>query len=181
MVMLNFHLVVKINKCKSNIIHRSIHSIIFIRFLLAQNTTNLSDPVYLNALANNIRLGRTEGIDATLQKYNLDALIAPGVAITSVPAALAGYPMITVPLGFLPSDTPVLTNEIIRSLNLPIPLAPNIPFGISFIGKAFSEGRLIELAYSYEQATLTYSKVKPFSSAIPKTQLSDIVCEAKPC
>ena len=89
--------------------------------------------------------------------------------------------MITVPLGFFPSDTPVFTNEIITSLNLPIPLAPNLPFGISFIGTAFSESRLIELAYSYEQATLTYSKGKPFPSAIPKTQLSDIICENKPC
>ena len=66
--------------------------------------------------------------------------------------------MITVPLGFLPQNTPVYTNETIAALNLPVWPSPNFPFGISFIGTVYSEARLIELAYSYEQATLTHNK-----------------------
>jgi amidase len=83
--------------------------------------------------------------------------------------------MITVPLGFLPYDTQVIINETTASLNLPIWPAPNFPFGLVFIGTAYSEARLIELAYSYEQATLTSRKGKPFEAAIPKSQLSDII------
>ena len=143
---------------------------------MSQNTTNLQDPVYINALAADRDLGRTRGIDVILKKYKLDALIAPSEGATSFPAAIAGYPIITVPLGFLPSDTPPNTNKNTTLLNLPIYPAPNIPFGLSFIGTAYSEARLIELAYSYEQATLISRKGKPFKTAIPKTQLSDIVC-----
>lgn len=141
----------------------------------------MQDPVYLNAVATNLDLGRTRGIDATLKKYNLDALIVPAEGYSSAPAALARYPMVTVPLGFLPDDTPVYTNETLTALNIPIWPAPNFPFGISFIGTAYSEARLIELAYSYEQATLIGQKGKPFTGAKPKTQLSDIVCSQKPC
>jgi amidase len=146
------------------------------RFIAAQNTTNLQDVNYTAAVKANIDLGRIRGIDATLKKYNLDALIAPSEGYTSTPAAIAGYPMITVPLGFLPNDTEVITNDNTTLLYLPIWPAPNFPFGLSFIGTAYSEARLIELAYSYEQATLTSRKGKPFDAAMPQTQLSDIVC-----
>ena len=146
------------------------------RFLVAQNTTNLQDPRYINALKSNIDIGKIRGIDATLRKYNLDALIAPSEGLTSTPAALAGYPIITVPLGFLPNNTQAMTNENTTSQNLPVWPAPNFPFGLAFIGAAYTEAKLIELAYSYEQATQISIQGKPFQAAIPKTQLSDIVC-----
>ena len=146
-------------------------------FLLAQNTTNLSDPSYITALNLTKSLGGNLGIDATLKKYNLDALITLSVAYATSPAALAGYPMITVPLGFLPNTTEVTTTNETFPFELPIWPAPNFPFGISFIGTAYSEAKLIELAYSYEQATLNRRKSKPFNEAIPKTQLSDVVCQ----
>jgi amidase len=146
------------------------------RFTASQNTTNLQDEVYTKAVATDHDLGRTRGIDATLKKYNLTALIAPSEGATSSPAAIAGYPMITVPLGFLPADVVVQKNDNTTLYNLPIWPAPNFPFGLSFIGTAYSEAKLIELAYSYEQATLTSRKGKPFDGAIPKTQLSDILC-----
>ena len=148
------------------------------RFLTAQNTTTLNDPIYIEAVKTNRELGGLRGIDATLKKYNLDALIAPSEGYTSTPAAIAGYPMITVPLGFLPNTTIVDINDNTTLLYLPIWPAPNFPFGLSFIGTAYSEARLIELAYSYEQATLNKRKSKPFADAIPKTQLSDIICPA---
>ena len=92
---------------------------------------------------------RAQGIDAVMTKYKLDALVAPtggpawlidlvngdgGTASAPGPstvAAVAGYPHITVPMGF------------VRGL----------PVGISFFGRAWSEPTLIKLAYAYEQAT----------------------------
>lgn len=105
----------------------------------------LTDTAYLEALASGRRIART-GIDAALEEHGLDALIAPtnGPAwmtdhvngdhfqiSSSSYAAIAGYPNITVPAGFV----------------------SGLPVGLSFIGTAFSEKRLIELAYAFEQAT----------------------------
>lgn len=145
-------------------------------FLAGQNTTNLNDPIYKNAVKADHDLGRTRGIDATLKKYNLDALIAPSEGYTTAPAAIAGYPIITVPLGFLPKNTTVTTDNTTFTEDIPIYPAPNFPFGLAFIGTAYSEARLIELAYGYEQNTHTRLKGKAFPAAIPKTQLKDIVC-----
>jgi amidase len=115
-------------------------------FLQAEATTSLDDPAYLKALEENLRLSRQEGIDAVLDKYNLDALLMPtnsppwhidlvnGDSHTggsAQPAALAGYPAINVPAGF--------TFEL--------------PVGITFVGRAFSEPTLIKLAYAFEQGT----------------------------
>ncbi|HTI14894.1 MAG TPA: amidase [Dictyobacter sp.] len=115
-------------------------------FIKAQATKGLDDPTYLQALEESHRLSRDEGIDAVMNEYNLDALIMPSsspaysidlvtgdhyVGSSSQPAAMAGYPIISVPAGFV----------------------HNLPVGISFMGKAFSEPTLIKLAYAYEQAT----------------------------
>ena len=106
----------------------------------------LTEKKYRDELAKNLRMSRTAGIDVTMRKYNLDAIVAPtgGPAwptdlingdhfsgASSTPAAVAGYPNINVPAG----------------------LSHNLPVGISFFGKAYSESTLIKLAYSYEQAT----------------------------
>lgn len=116
------------------------------RFLKAQEKGPLTEPAYQEALAQNLRLSRTEGIDALLQKHHLDAIIAPtgGPAWLidrlngdhygggcSSPAAVAGYPHITVPAGFV----------------------AGLPIGLSFFAGAFQEGRLIQLAYAFEQAS----------------------------
>jgi amidase len=114
--------------------------------LKAEAKGPLSDAAYRKALANNLRLSRTEGIDAVMTKHKLDALIAPtggpswktdlinGDHFTggfSTPTAVAGYPHITVPAGFV----------------------YGLPVGISFAGRAWTEPVLIRLAYAYEQAT----------------------------
>jgi amidase len=112
----------------------------------AQAKGPLTEKKYLDALANDQKQSRTDGIDATMDKYKLDALVAPtggppwttdlingdhfGGA-SSTPAAVAGYPNINVPAGF----------------------THNLPVGISFFGRAYSEPTLIKLAYGYEQAT----------------------------
>lgn len=114
--------------------------------LMAQKKGALTDPAYRKALEKNHRLTRAEGIDAAMDKHRLDALIAPTQGPTwqidlvngdassggsSSPAAVAGYPSITVPAGYV----------------------FGLPVGLSFIGRAWSEAVLIRLAYAYEQAT----------------------------
>ena len=112
----------------------------------ARTKGDLTSTAYQKALADCRRLSREEGIDATIDKFRLDALIAPTdgpawptdpingdhfSAGTSTLAAVAGYPHVTVPMGFV----------------------FGLPVGISFFGRAWSEPTLIKLAYSYEQAT----------------------------
>ncbi|KAF8511980.1 amidase signature enzyme [Gautieria morchelliformis] len=124
---------------------------------------------YFEALAIDEDLGRTRGIDATLQKFNLDALLLPTNAFTSTPAAIAGYPVITVPLGFQP-DT------VIPEPATPITaVAPGLPFGISFMGTAFSEFKLISYAFAYEQRTHNRLGRLAYPAAMPKTQLRHVM------
>jgi amidase len=115
-------------------------------FIRAEATSGLESADYRAALARCRLLAREKGIDAVVAKDRLDALVAPtaGPAWTtdlvngdhfvggsSSPAAVAGYPSITVPLGF------------IRGL----------PVGVSFFGHAWSEGTLIKCAYAFERAS----------------------------
>ncbi len=113
----------------------------------AEKKGDLSSPEYKSALEKMLKATRDEGIDKMMNSNKLDALIAPTgspawktdlilgdhfVGGSSSLAAIAGYPAITVPMGFI--------NEL--------------PAGITFFGRAWSESLLIEIAYSYEQATL---------------------------
>jgi amidase len=108
----------------------------------------LKDPKYLEALATCRRYSRAEGIDQAMNEHRLDAIVGPSNAPTwmidtvngdcgsgyvgsSSLAAVAGYPNITVPAGF------------IREL----------PIGISFFGRAWSEAKLISIAYAFEHLT----------------------------
>jgi len=115
-------------------------------FHLTQKKGDLSSPEYMKALERVRRLARDEGMDATLNKQQLDALVAPTegpawltdwingdhcMGGSSSAAAKAGYPSITVPAGFI----------------------HGLPVGLSFFSRAFSEPLLIKLAYAFEQAT----------------------------
>ncbi|KAG2076379.1 amidase signature enzyme [Suillus decipiens] len=131
------------------------------------------DDAYFAALAKDFDLGRTRGIDGTLAQFNLDAIILPTDARASVPAAIAGYPLISVPLGFQPDDVEVLPAT-------PSPLhsqAPGLPFGIAFMGTAYSEFKLIGYAYAFEQATHVRLQRRAYKDAIPRTQLSDVILQ----
>jgi amidase len=91
-----------------------------------------------------LRLTRTEGIDAALQNDRLDALLIPSWAGEQL-ADKAGYPQIIVPFGRVPLE-----------LDPPLPADFNpaeLPFGVAFMGTACSEPVLIRLAYAFEQAT----------------------------
>ena len=116
-------------------------------FLEAEKKGPLSDEVYLQSLDAIRTTAREEGIDAVMEQHRLDAIVAPTggpawktdlvngdqVAGGSArPAAIAGYPNITVPAGHI--------------LGLPI--------GLSFFGRAWSEPVLLRIAYAFEQATM---------------------------
>jgi amidase len=115
-------------------------------FVKSEAKGPLTEKEYVDALAKNHQLARTEGIDALMDKHHLDAIVAPtggpawltdlvngdhSAGGSSNAAAVAGYPNINVTAGFLSA----------------------LPVGISFFGRAWSEPTLIKLAYSFEQAT----------------------------
>ncbi|KAJ7060966.1 amidase signature enzyme [Mycena amicta] len=141
-----------------------------LHFQLAENLER--DSNYTAALATDLSLGATKGIDATLKQYNLDALVLPMSSYMYVLAGMVGYPIVTVPLGFLANDTKPLDAG---GSDEPVETAPNLPFGLTFVGTAFSESKLLAYAYAYEQATQTRLKQKAYEKATPKTQLVDVV------
>jgi amidase len=94
-----------------------------------------------------LRLSATNGIDATMKKYQLDAILFPGSSSAAI-AAKPGYPTVIVPCGMVPNA------PIAPALPFPESFAAKLaPYGVSFTGLACSEPRLIELAYAFEQAT----------------------------
>ncbi len=115
-------------------------------FLKAEAKGPLTDKDYTDALEANHRFSRTEGIDAVMDQFHLDAILAPTAGPawftdwvngdssgggSSNAAAVAGYPHITVPAGFI----------------------FGLPVGASFFGRAWSEPALLKIAYGFEQAT----------------------------
>jgi amidase len=94
-----------------------------------------------------LRLSATNGIDAVMKKYQLDALLFPGPGSAAI-AAKPGYPTVIVPFGLVPNAPPPPAPQFPESF-----AAKPTPFGVGFTGLACSEPRLIELAYAFEQAT----------------------------
>ncbi len=116
------------------------------RFEEAQEKGPLTDQGYLDALEKCRRLSRAEGIDALMDQHQLDAIVTPSggpagvtdwvygdrsIGGSSSPAAVAGYPNITVPAGQV----------------------AGLPLGISFFGRAYSEPKLLKIVFGFEQAT----------------------------
>ncbi|KAJ3980827.1 amidase signature enzyme [Lentinula detonsa] len=139
------------------------------QFIASEATTGFTD-AYFQSLAFDHELGGAQGIDAALKMFDLDALVLPAQGLTTVPAAIAGYPIVTVPLGFFPSN--VTIGSAGPETVYP---APGVPFGLSFLGTAFSEFDLIGFAFAYEQKTKTRLERRAFPAAIPKTQLKDVM------
>ncbi|KAG6901830.1 hypothetical protein C0995_007401 [Termitomyces sp. Mi166 len=129
--------------------------------LIESEATNGFDDAYFASLAADRELGGARGIDAALQAHNLDALVLPSDGLTTTPA---------VPLGFFSDNVTVE-----RAGPETVYPAPGVPFGLSFLGTAFSEFDLIGFAYAYEQKTQTRLARKAYPAAIPQTQLIDIL------
>src|SRR5437867_1724519 len=101
-------------------------------FELAQQTSgNLNDPVYLQARQDNLTFARTNGIDAALEKDNLDAIVAPTYSFASSLPAVAGYPNLSIPVGLTPDGKPA---------------------GLWMYSGFLKEPKLLALAYDLEQA-----------------------------
>ncbi len=113
----------------------------------AAEKTGLDSEEFKNALERMLKYSRQEGIDKVMKEHNLDAIVSPTGSpawtsdlvngdnysiSSSSPSARAGYPVITVPMGYI----------------------DELPVGISFFGSAWSEPVLLEVAYSFEQATM---------------------------
>ena len=114
--------------------------------LMAQEKGDLESPEYKEALEGMLKGTREDGIDKIMDAYNLDAFMGPTgspawitdhtngdhyMLSSSSPAAISGYPNITVPMGFI----------------------EGLPVGVSFWGRAWSEPQLLEIAFAYEQVT----------------------------
>lgn len=127
-----------------------------------------TSPEFWSNYTLNTYLAGPLGVTGALKNYSLDALVLPTGFASHFPA-LIGSPAISVPLGAYPADTEVITNTF-GNLNA---TAPNIPFGISFMGAHFSEELLIGLAYAFEQRTLVRNTIIPYIQ--PTTELVDIV------
>ena len=113
---------------------------------MADKKGDLESPEYKKALSLMLKATREDGIDKVMKTHNLDAIMAPTgspawktdlilgdhfVGGSSSLAAISGYPAITVPMGFI----------------------DDLPVGVTFFGRAWSEPLLIQIAYSYEQGT----------------------------
>ncbi|KAH7881680.1 amidase signature enzyme [Phlebopus sp. FC_14] len=138
--------------------------------LIESEATTGFNSSYYDSLAFDKELGATRGIDAALEMWTLDALVLPAPGYTTVPAAIAGYPIVTVPLGFYPDNVTIQS----AGPNTVYP-APGVPIGLSFLGTAWSEYALIGFAYAYEQKTQTRLMRKAYEAAIPTTQLCDVM------
>ncbi|MCJ1453669.1 hypothetical protein MMC28_004017 [Mycoblastus sanguinarius] len=138
---------------------------------LSRNFTNESQESYA-AYQANLHMAEDQGVVGALDRYNLDALVMPTFASFHLPA-IAGLPVITVPLGFFPADTSLVMNTKGTMVNV----APNIPFGIAFIGRRWSEETLISLAYAFEQRTMVRRKMQPYIA--PTFELGDQISRAE--
>lgn len=111
-------------------------------------------------------MAEEQGITGVLDRYSLDALVMPTFASFHLPS-IGGLPIVTVPLGFYPHDT-AITMNLKGTL---VDVAPNVPFGIAFVGRQWSEETLISLAYAFEQRTMIRKMRKPY--IIPTFELGD--------
>jgi amidase len=126
-------------------------------FELAESTSgDLTDPDYLAARAECIRLARVEGIDAALSRDRLDAIVAPTYSFASSPAAVAGYPNLSIPIGLTPGGKPA---------------------GLWMYGTFLSEPSLLAFGFDLEQAILP-RRAAGFRGHVPQEPKDAGICAA---
>jgi amidase len=116
---------------------------------------DLNDPIYVAARTANLLFAQS-GIDGALQRDNLDAIVAPTYSFASSPAAVAGYPDLSIPVGLTPEGKPA---------------------GFWMYGGALSEGTLLASAYDLEQAIQPRSQPE-FLGAVPPEPPDAGICSA---
>lgn len=99
----------------------------------------MSEREYKSARAMDLLSAKTRGMDAYMNQHKLDAVLFPGAMGASI-AAKAGYPSVMVPGGFVSGTSDGKDT-------------PNYPLGVTFAGRAWSEHKLLRLAYTFEQAS----------------------------
>jgi amidase len=128
-------------------------------FEMAEATSgDLTDPTYVAARALCLELTRAQGIDAALSRDNLDAIVAPTYSFASSPAAVAGYPNISIPVGLTPEGKPA---------------------GLWMYSTFLQEPKLLAFAYDLEQAVQPRSQPQFLGSAPPEPPDAGI-CSALP-
>jgi amidase len=128
-------------------------------FEISESTSgDLSDPDYLAARALCLQLSRTEGIDGALQRDHLDALVAPTYSFASSPAAVAGYPNISIPVGLTPAGKPA---------------------GLWMYSGFLQEPKLLGFAYDLEQEVHP-RRAPEFLGTVPPEPEDAGVCSALP-
>ncbi|MCJ1402090.1 hypothetical protein MMC11_005309 [Xylographa trunciseda] len=140
------------------------------RWHSALRAADLPPEELLRRREKSLRCSKDDGILGALTTNGLDALLYPCTDKHHITfAARAGYPIITVPLGFYPSHTKEAKN---KRGNL-IEVGPGVPFCLCIIGKAFSEEVLIRIAYAFEQLTQVRNQRQPFQ--VPTTEIRNIL------
>lgn len=126
-------------------------------FELSESTSgDLTDPIYLRARARSLELAGNQGIDAALQRDNLDAILAPSYSFASSPAAVAGYPNISIPVGLTPEGKPA---------------------GIWMYSGFLQEPKLLAFAYDLEQA-LPPRALPEFLGQVPPKPPNAGICDS---
>jgi amidase len=127
-------------------------------FEMAQATGGMADPAYQPARDYCILKSRTEGIDAGIRDHNLDAIVAPTWSLLISVAAVAGYPSLSVPVGYRADGTPV---------------------GFMFAGGAWQENKLLGFAYDLEQE-LQARRAPTYLGTVPPEPPNAGICTGKP-
>ncbi|KID76825.1 uncharacterized protein G6M90_00g103570 [Metarhizium brunneum] len=127
-----------------------------------------TSPEFWSMYTEQLEFAGPQGILGALKNNSLDAIVLPSEMLNSLPA-IVGSPIITVPLGKRPDDWPESKNGFGNLIGD----GPNLPFGIAFAGDLFSEEKLIEIAYAFEQKTKVRGTIQPLVK--PKTELRDVV------
>ena len=126
-------------------------------FELSEATSgDLMDPAYLEARALCLQLSRAEGIDAAIERDRLDAIVAPSLSFATTPAAVAGYPSISLPVG--------LTDG-------------GVPAGIWMYAGFLQEPKLLAFAYDLEQE-LQARTMPTFQGSVPPEPPDAGICAA---
>jgi amidase len=143
-------------------------------FEYAEGTSgNLLDPEYLNARARCLLNSRVLGIDKVLQDYNVQALIAPTWTFLYSFAAVAGYPSLSLPIGYMPNEVvgaPWNPDEVVTRRGSPV--------GFCFIGGAWQEARILRFAYDLEQQ-LQAQRLPQYLGQVPQ-RFDAKYCTGKP-